>query len=59
MHITGKCNLQMSAKWDGPVLHRDDNCLMTNISFKYVTSVNNGYNMAMNSHGIAKVDLWY
>ena len=33
----------MRAKWDNPVLRRHDTCLMTNGSFKYVMSVNNGY----------------
>ena len=41
--LRAKWDLQMRAKWDDPGLHRDNNCLMTNASFKYVTSVNNGY----------------
>ena len=31
----------MRAKWDHPVLPRHGTCLMTNGSFKYVTSMNN------------------
>ena len=41
--LRAKWDLKMRPKWDDPSLHRDDNCLMTNGSFKYVTSVNNGY----------------
>ena len=29
----------MRVKMDDPVLHRDDNCLMTNGSFKYVSKI--------------------
>ena len=29
----------MRVKLDDPVLHRDDNCLMTNGSFKYVSKI--------------------
>ena len=38
-----KWDILMRAKWDHPVLSRHDTCLMINGSFKYVTSMNNGY----------------
>ena len=41
--LWAKCDLKMRAKWDDPVLHRVDNSLMTNESFKYGISVNNDY----------------
>ena len=43
MLLRAMLDIKMRAKWDGPILHRDYNCLMTNGNFKYVTSVINGY----------------